>query len=104
MHTCANVHAAVQIALGKCHAAMPKASPRVAAVEALSCLFEVAGQSHVPEAVREAAQALGSGLAPLYDEPSALVGAFALPFDKLADIANGKRVLIVPDNAVCIVH
>ena len=104
MHSCANVNAAVQMALSKSHAALPKAQPPVAAVEALSCLFEVAGQAHVPEAVREAAQALGSGLAPLYDAPSALVGAFALSFDKLADIANGKRVLIVPDNAICIVH
>lgn len=64
MHSCANVNAAVQMALSKSHAALPKAQPPVAAVEALSCLFEVAGQAHVPEAVREAAQALGSGLAP----------------------------------------
>lgn len=73
-------------------------------VETLSCLFEVAADGRYGDGIREAAQALGSGLAPLYDAPKALLAAFALPFDKLADIANGKRVLVVPDNAICITH
>lgn len=101
MHSAFDVDMAYKIAVSKVPGTLPVHDK---AVEALNCLFEVAGTAELSDAVRQAAQALASGLAPLYDEASALVAALALPFDKLADIANGKRVLIVPDNAICITH
>lgn len=101
MYSAFDVDMAYKIAVSKVPGTLPVHDK---AVEALNCLFDVAGTTELSDPVREAAQALASGLAPLYDEASALVAALALPFDKLADIANGKRVLIVPDNAICITH
>lgn len=101
MHSVQHVNTAFALAAGRVPAGF---GLEAKAVETLSCLFDVAADPAQSDGIREASQALGSGLAPLYDAPEALVAAFALPFDKLADIANGKRVLVVPDDAICITH